>query len=209
MQTHAKTLIAAGITALLCLGCAATPAGVTRVSVNEQIDLTGRWNDTDARTVCAALIGKCLESPRVSKFVSDYKAKNKGRAPAVIVGTFRNTSSEHIDTTIISRAMEVAIQNDGRLDFVAGGEELQEMRALREDQLSNASEATAAALGNETGADLVLTGEVKAIVETLGGEQVRSYFVSAAITDIETTVRLWTGDDDSIKKYIKRPKVKL
>jgi hypothetical protein len=195
--------------ALLILAAALFPAcssnpRVDRVDPDTQIDLSGRWNDTDVRMVSASLIRDCLDAPRVREFIQQYTSRNNGRLPASLVGTFKNESSEHIDTSIISKAMEMAIVNSGRMDFVAGGDTLAELRAERLDQQWNASEETAAALGKETGATFLLTGSVKSIVDRAGNTTVRSYFVSAELTNIETRTRLWMGENNEIKKVIRQ-----
>jgi hypothetical protein len=125
------------------------------------------------------------------------------------VGSFRNESDEHIDTSIISSSMEVAIFNSGKLDFVAGGSTRDELRAERQEQQGNASEATASALGNETGADFLLTGSVKTIIDRAGGTATRTYFVSAEMTNVETNGRMWMDQNSEIKKVIQTPKAKL
>ena len=188
---------------ILISACSSNPR-VTRIDADTQIDLSGRWNDVDVRMVSTSLINDCLESPRVSQFIRQYTSQHGGRLPACLVGTFKNDSSEHIDTSIISKAMEIAIVNSGKLDFVAGGETLDELRAERHDQQSFASEETAAALGNETGAALLLTGTVKSIVDRAGNRTVRSYFVSAEMTNVETRTRLWMGENNEIKKEIRQ-----
>ena len=199
--------------ALFFVSCASSPASssvrVDRVAADTQIDLTGRWNNADVRKVCESLINDLLSSPRVAQFIQEYSARNRGRVPTVIVGNFSNRSSERIDTSIIARNMEIAILNSGKLDFVAGGETRQEIRGERLDQLLYASEATAAALGQETGATLLLTGSVNSIVERSGNTIVRAYFVSAELTNIETNTRIWMGSNDEIKKVIRQRNVRL
>ena len=192
----------------LFTACASGPQ-IARVDASTQIDLSGRWNDTDVRTVSNSLINSCLSSPRVTQFIQQYSNQNKGKLPACLVGTFRNESSEHIDTSIISKAMEIAIVNSGKMDFVAGGDTRTEIRGERMDQQGNASDETAAAWGYETGAALLLTGTVKSIVERAGNTSVRSYFVSAELTNIETNRRLWMGENNEIKKVITRPRTRL
>jgi hypothetical protein len=98
--------------------------------------------------------------------------------------------------------MEIAIVNSGKMDFVAGGDVLDELRSERQEQLMYASEDTAAALANETGAALLLTGTVKSITDRAGNQTVRSYFVSAELTNVETRTRLWMGENSEIKKVI-------
>jgi uncharacterized protein (TIGR02722 family) len=202
MKTIFKALFLGAIV-LVIASCSSTPR-VTRVDAGTQTDLSGLWNDTDVRIVCDSLIKTCLDSPRVTQEIA-----RKGRLPIVLVGNFRNESDEHIDTSIISSTMEVAIFNSGKADFVAGGDTRNQLRAERQDQQSNASESTAAALGNETGADFLLTGSVKTIIDRAGGTATRTYFVTAEMTNIETTDRMWLGQNNEIKKVIVTPKSKL
>ena len=195
--------MAIGIIVALLSACSSTPK-VERVSSDTQIDLSGRWNDVDARMVSNSLINDCLNSPRVSQFIQQYSSRHNGNLPACLVGKFENTSSEHIDTSIISKAMEIAIVNSGKMDFVAGGDVRAEIRSERADQQVNANEDTASRLANETGAALILTGSVKSIVDRAGNRTVRSYFVNAELTNIETNTRLWMGENSDIKKDIRR-----
>jgi hypothetical protein len=105
--------------------------------------------------------------------------------------------------------METTIFNSGKMDFVAGGSTRSELRAERQDQQSNASEATAAALANETGANFMLFGSVKTIIDRAGNQTVRTYFVSAEMTNVETNQRMWMGQNNEIKKVIVQAKNKL
>jgi len=184
-------------------------SSVTRVDASAQTDLSGRWNDTDVRQVCESLIASAISSPRIDVFIKDYSTRNQGALPAVIVGTFRNTSGEHIDTRIISSLMRTAIINSGKLEFVEGGKTRDEIRAERDDQLAYASDETAVSLGQETGANFILTGEVNSMEEKAGNTTVRVYFVKATITNIETNRIIWEDENNEIKKVVKQPKVKF
>jgi hypothetical protein len=105
--------------------------------------------------------------------------------------------------------MESTIVNSGRLDFVAGGDTRDEIRGERQEQQTYASEDTASALGYETGAALLLTGSVKSIVDRAGNTTVRTYFVNAELTNIETNRRLWMGTNNEIKKVIEQPNSRM
>ena len=203
-----KTLIIAIIFASFLFGTCSSNPRVTRVSPERQIDLSGYWNDTDVRMVCESLINDCLNSPRIADFIRQYTART-GRLPSILVGAFRNESSEHIDTAIISTIMESTIINTGRLEFVSGGDVRTEVRSERQDQQIYASEETAAAIGYETGATFLLTGAVRSIVDRAGNRSVRSYFVNAQLTNIETNQILWSGLDDQIKKDIRQSNFRL
>jgi uncharacterized protein (TIGR02722 family) len=204
MKKLGSLILACFVPLILTVACGSVPK-VTRVDADTQTDLSGYWNDTDVRIVCNSLINAALDSPRVTQITARL-----GRPPVILVGSFKNESDEHIDTGIISGTMEIAIFNSGRADFVAGGDTRNELRAERQDQQQgNTSESTASALGNETGADFLLTGSVKTIVDRAGNTATRTYFVSAELTNIETNLRLWMDQNSEIKKIIKRPAAKL
>jgi len=188
----------------LIISSCATPE-VQRVDSGRQTDLSGYWNDTDVRIVCESLINDCLSSARVDQ---EIRARG-GRKPTVIVGRFRNETDEQINTAIISTIMETVIFNSGKLDFVANPNTRDDLRAERQDQLSNASEESAAALGKEIGADFMLTGSVMTIVDRAGNQTVRTYFVTAELTNIETNARIWMAQNNEIKKVITRPRNRL
>ncbi|MDR2575522.1 MAG: penicillin-binding protein activator LpoB [Treponema sp.] len=190
--------------------CVSSSPGVKRVDAESQIDLSGYWNDTDVRIICAALIKDLLNSPEVDQAIKAKAGNIPGsKKTAVLVGRFRNESDEHIDTAIIASIMEAEIFKSGKMDFVAGGLTRDEIRAERQDQQSNASEATAAALAKETGADFLLTGAIRTIIDRAGNKTVRTYFVNAEMSNIETNQRIWMGQNSDIKKTITRAKTKF
>jgi len=197
-----KLIIILGIVIFGLSACSGTQ--VKRIDADKQIDLSGYWNDVDVKIVCEALIKDCLSSQRVNQAI-----KAKSSTPIVIVGRFRNESDEHIDTALIASIMEAAIFNSGKLDFVAGGDVRDELRAERQDQQSNASAATMTRLRNETGADYMLTGAVRTIVDRDGNKTVRTYYVTAEMTSIETNQRMWMGQNSEIKKVVTQPKNRL
>lgn len=189
--------------ALIFSSCASN--NVSRVSSETVTDLSGYWNDTDVRLVAGEIIDGCLASPRIAQ----YPSQHGGKLPVVIVGSYRNKSDEHIDTEILTKKLEAALVNSGKVEFVASSAERNELRAERIDQQTNASESTAKSLGNETGADFMLQGSVKTIVDSDGKTMARSYFVTTEMIDIETNKKIWMDDNSSIKKVIKRSSTRM
>ena len=203
MNTKRSGIFAAVILcALVASSCGTTK--VRRVDADKIIDMDGNWNDNDVRIVCATLIADCASSPAVAQ----YRRKN-GRNPVAIVGKIRNDSDEHIDTSIVEKRFQSAIINSGTLDFVSDKNERTELRDERLDQQTNSSAETMKRLKNETGADVMLLGSIKTMVQKEGRKSVRAYFVYAELHDIETNRILWSGENSEIKKVIKRPAAKL
>ena len=190
------------VSSLFFFSCGST--SVKRYGAEESVkDLSGYWNDNDVNQVCTTLIDSCIKSKRVANFKS-----TKGRTPVVIIGTIKNKSVEHIDTSILSKRFQNVIINDGTLEFVADANQREELRAEKYDQAENAYE-TAKSIGNEIAADFMLQGTVTTIVDTDGRQQVRTYQVDMQLIDLETNRIIWSDQNNDIKKYIKKSAVKF
>ena len=195
-------LFAAVFTGLIMVSCGSTK--VSRVDSDEVIDLDGYWNESDVRIVCDSLIEECISSPRIAKFEGQ-----QGRAPVVIIDSIRNQSSEHIDTSIVEKKFQTAIINSGVMEFVSSSTERQALREEKADQADHSTYDTAKEMDQETGADFMLKGSVKTIVQSAGDKTVRTYYVYAELHDIRTNKIVWMAENDSIKKVIKRQKAEL
>ena len=187
------------LSSLLVAGCGTK---VTRIDVDETVDLSGAWNDTDSRLVAEEMIADALSHPWTLNF-----AGQSGRAPAVIVGTVRNFSHEHINMNTFVADMERALVNSGRVEFVASSDERGEIREERTDQDLNASEETRNEAGQETGADFMLKGQINTIVDVEGDEQVRYYQVDLTMISLADNRKVWLGQK-KIKKLVENAKVR-
>ena len=187
------------LSSLLMAGCGTK---VTRIDVDETVDLSGAWNDTDSRLVAEEMISDALSHP----WTSDFAGK-KGRAPAVIVGTVRNFSHEHINMNTFVADMERALINSGRVEFVASSDERGEIREERSDQDLNASEETRNEAGQETGADFMLKGQINTIIDVEDDEQVRYYQVDLTMISMADNRKVWLGQK-KIKKLVENAKVR-
>lgn len=193
-----KKIIFALITGAALISC----TSVKRIDAEKVVDLDGYWNDSDVRKVCETLIADCAASPAIAKYEKTY-----GRKPVAIVGKIKNDSDEHIDTSIVEKRFQSAIINNGTLDFVSDKTERGELRLERLDQQENSSAETRKKLKNETGADVMLLGSIKSMVQKKRNKIVRAYFVYAELHDIETNKILWSGENSEIKKIITNPRV--
>ncbi len=189
--------------AVILTSCGSTK--VERVAPETQIDLSGNWNDTDVRIAAKDLVDSCLSS----KSIINFPVAHDGKKPVVIVGSFQNLSDEHIDTVILTKQLEAALINSGDVEFVSARNERDEIREERLDQLEYASKETQKALKNEIGADFIMQGSIRTIVDADKDKFTRTYFISAELVDIETTKKLWMDSNSSIKKVIKRSGAKL
>jgi penicillin-binding protein activator len=179
---------------LLVFACART---VSRIDPNTEIDLSGRWNDTDSRKVADQAIHDLFESETFKKY-----AETLGRKPVIVVGTIRNKTTEHIDAGNFVKKFEIVIHNSGIAELVESDEFRDKLRQERAGQQDFADPATAAKWGKEIGADVMLFGEMNSETDTYNNKRVVNYITTLFLTDVETNKRIWYGQNE-IKKFVK------
>ncbi|MCL1967880.1 MAG: penicillin-binding protein activator LpoB [Fibromonadales bacterium] len=188
--------------AFILSGCGGT--SVKRVASDSTIDLSGNWNDADSRLVAEEMLNDCLTKPWYQNAV---RSKN-GENPVIVIGQIRNLSTEHINTGTFINDIQRVLINSGKVEFVANSEERKQLRREIDDQRGNATDETAKERGQETGADIMLTGTINSIVDQSGSEQVKFYQIDLELTDLQSHKKLWIGNK-KIKKFIEKSALKL
>jgi len=196
-----KKILIIGLAILLFAGCS-SKRQVTRLDPETQTDLSGGWNDTDARLVAEEMVSDCLSRPWLTNFVAATGGK-----PVVTVGRIRNNSSEHIDMETYSTDFERELINSGQVRFVANKFQRDDVRDERMDQGEWASPETKKKLRDELGADFILLGAVKSITDQAEGKAVIFYQTDLELINIETNEKVWIGSKE-IKKGISQGKTK-
>jgi hypothetical protein len=181
----------------LFAGCATHK--VERVSPNEQIDLSGRWNDTDSRLVAEEMVNQIMNAA----WVENHKKNNGGKVPVVVVGLVYNKSHEHISSETFIKDIERAFINSGRVRLVQAGDKREELRRERAGQQEFASLETAKRWGLELGADYMLNGDISSITDEYKRERVLFYQINLELSNLETNEIIWIGDK-KIKKYVNK-----
>ena len=144
-------------------------------------DINGFWNENDIRIVTTTIVQKIGESGKIREF-----SKENGRKPFVVIGRIKNESSERIDTKLVAKKLQDAIIESGTIEFVADKDE----RPL----LENAENSV-------IGADFILMGTVKSLVENGKKEQQRVYFVTIQLVDAQTHKIIFSADEKIIKIF--------
>lgn len=185
------------LTAVVSLTATSCARKVTRINPDEQIDLSGRWNNTDSRLTAEQLTSQIL----TERWLEDHNREKKER-PTVIVGMITNKSHEHIDAETFTKDIEQAFVRTSTVRLVQGGEKRAAIRAERADQQTNASTNTMKQFGLERGADYMLQGNISSIVDSQKRQKVVYYQINLELTNLETNEIVWIGEK-KIAKYVK------
>jgi penicillin-binding protein activator len=170
---------------------------VTRIDPATEIDLSGRWNDTDSRKVADQMIYDLFESDKFKEYATQL-----GHKPVIIVGFISNKTSEHIDADNYVKKFEAVIHNSNMADIVESDAFRDKLRVERTSQQDFADPASAKKFGKELGADVMLFGEMTSEVDTYNNKRVVNYITTLFLTDVETSRRIWYGQNE-IKKFVK------
>ena len=194
----AKLILTTISTAFLFWRCSSTQS-VQRVDPGSQSDLSGNWNDTDARMVAEDMTSDILSAAWLQNVES----------PVLIVGDIRNNTTEHIRTDIFIKEIERAMVNSQKVEIVADPDQRGQIRSERDDQQQHASYESASSLAQELGADFMLVGGIEANVDKNldGTRAAKFYTVNLELINVESNRKAWIGNK-KIKKMIERSKVK-
>jgi uncharacterized protein (TIGR02722 family) len=175
---------------------------VTRIDSNEEVDLSGYWNDTDSHLVAEEMLNDSF----ANQWLTDFQ-KSNGRKPRVIIGLVLNKTEEHISTETFVKDLEKSYINSGKVKFVASKDQRVELRAEKADQAVNAKAGTAKNQGQETAADFMLKGQINSIFDANKKAQLKYYQVELELIDLETNETVWIGQK-KIKKVVSRKSYK-
>jgi penicillin-binding protein activator len=185
-----KKVSIAAMVIIVALSTVSCSHKVTRVSPNESIDLSGRWNNTDSRLVSEELIQQILKE----RWLGEHQEAHGGQRPVVIVGFVTNKSHEHIEAETFVADVEQSFIRSGRVRLVQGGKKRDELRAEKADQQTNASVSSMK--------NYILQGSINSIVDSQKRRKVVYYQINLELTNIQTNEVVWVGDK-KIAKYIK------
>jgi uncharacterized protein (TIGR02722 family) len=175
---------------------------VTRIAPNTAPDLSGEWNSIDSKQVADEMIKDAMTLPWVASFMRAHQ----GASPTVKMGNVVNKSTEHINTRTFIQDMANAFVRSGTIQVAMSAEDMNQVRAERNDQQNNASADTRAKQQAEQGADYLLTGTIETINDRQGGREVRYYQVDLKIVGNQNGILVWTGQK-KISKYITQSRI--
>ena len=194
MKSFVKYCLIALLAIVILGGCSRT---VKRIDPGTQVDLSGRWNDTDSRLTATAMIEQMFGNRWAEVFEQQHRKK-----PVIIVGLVNNKSHEHINTETFIKDLERAIINNGSIRLVEAGESREALRRERAGQQEFASPETTKRWGRELGADFMLQGTVNSIVDSYKRNKIIYYQIDLTLSNIESNERVWQGNKE-IKKQVR------
>ena len=132
------------------------------------------WSFEDAKKVSELLVNDLLQSEKVALAINDLKPKT----PVIYVTDLLNRSSEHINTTTLTKNIETLLFNSGKVEAFINME--------------------------EASADFKLIGTIHSEVHRSKHFTKKIYIVFAELLHNESNQRIWMGREEVQKTNINR-----
>lgn len=172
-------------------GCGGTT--VVRTQSSAVKDLSGRWNDADAKQVSKEMIEKALNAGWIDRFIGKH---NKN--PTIQLGkVIPRADNEVINTAVFMKEIRKEFINSGKVDVV--DEDKQSTRDELADQAAFAEKGKEMSM--EASTDFLLKGSINTQNDQSGRESVKYYVVDLEITDVQTRKIIW-AENTKIRKEV-------
>ena len=183
-----NSIIALMIIASLGASCSSFKA--KRVDANESdekaLEITDKWVSRDTEKVVGDVLKDIQNHKGFQRFLRQH-----GRTPTVFIGEIKNMTSEaYFPINDINDEFLTEISSSG--DFIlvdaAAREAILGEMTYQHDGMVNPN--TAKKVGEQTGADLMIFGNVHMKPESRGGKTIKQYAINIRMTDIEKGIEV-------------------
>ncbi len=192
------------LTSLLAtFGCVRRDIRSSRYDDNRKAN--HEWSAEDTEATSNALITQMMSDAWYSRAVAK-KTENEAEdtRPFVVLGEFKNRTTEHIDSSSFLTSLKKALISSGKVKFVSKMDRAHDLRKNVDEGIINSSEDTAKSLGDEDAADYMLFGEITSITNRDGGVTYKYYQINVELHDTETHEVIWVGEKKIKKKVVQR-----
>ncbi len=192
-------ILALGGAALLLPGCGSNPQRINPQS-NQGLITTNDINFKDWQIAAEGAVNSLLQSGVLKRA--------DGRKSVVMVSVVKNSTSQHIDTRIMTDKIRQAILRSGQAvtTTAVGGNGPDDMatkqvRGLSEDEMFN--QQTVQQNGTVIAPDMSLAGEIVQQRAALGRTEESYFFFHVTLTDLKTGLAVWEDNFEVAKQGTK------
>lgn len=194
-----RTLLCAKLLVLALFGASCTgPRAFTRGQYSDPnvIEmLSDKFNENDLQLIAKKMVESLAAAPQF---------QNLPTRPIVVIGKFKNSTSEHIDLKSLADKIQVQLVKTNKFAFQAK-EAREEIAEEYEYQGSGYVKPGAAkGPGQQASADYILTGEITSIVQEVGADKSIYYKVTTKLNNLQSGILDWTDEKELRKKFEKQ-----
>jgi hypothetical protein len=189
-------LLSVSLVAGLLVGCGTAPHRIDATG-NEGLTTTDEINFKDWQMTAEKSINSMLQAGVLDRA--------DGRKSVIMVSTVRNSTSQHINTQILTQKIRTAVLRSGKAITTtavgaAGAEDAatRQVRDLQEDEMFD--QRTVQPMGTVISPDFSLSGEITQQSTTLGRASESYFYFHMVLTDLKTGLGVWEDEVEVAKQ---------
>jgi penicillin-binding protein activator len=179
LRLEAIVLVIAAVGAAL-LGACSTETTV--LDPNNPENFNEKWGFTDIKATTQKMVSSMLSSPPLSQ---------RSDRPVLVYYGMANRTNEHIDTQQLYNAVSTVLLQSGKVQFVDISQRQNIAEEVGYQQSGNVSPETARRLGEQTGAEFLLTGDLSSITKNDSNKRLVYYQVIMKLTNLKSSLIEW------------------
>lgn len=198
MKKSVFAMLGVAAAATMMSGCASTPE-VREVAL-DRAPITSRIEPQDVRRTVEKMAESLLSAPGVREAVG-------GTRPVLDVEPLKNRTSQHVDMVSITDSLRSQLLRSGMFRFVdksTSGTDIEFMDA--QAQLGLTDQKKAIKPGQQSAAQMYLTGSLTEIKNQVGRTVDQYYKFSMQLKDLRSGELVWT-DEREIRKESVQPRM--
>jgi len=183
------------LTALLLTGCATMPA-VTETALDRKA-ITSKLEPQDVRRTVEKMTESLISAPGVL-------AATGGKRPVLDIEPLQNRTMQHVDMVSITDSLRMQLLRSGLFRFVdksTSGTDIEFMDAQANLGLTDSKKAIKP--GQQSAAEMYLTGALTEIKNTTGRVTDQYYKFSMILKDLRSGELVWADEKEIRKESIK------
>ena len=158
-------------------------------SDEKALEITDKWLSKDTQMVVSELMKKIDSHRGFKKYL-----RKLGKTPVVFIGEVQNlTSDAYFPITDINDEFLNSISESGNFILVDAAAREIILKEITYQNDGMVDPNTAKKVGKQTGADLIIFGNVYMKPESRDGKTIKQYSINLRMTDIEKGVEVFRG----------------
>ncbi len=181
-----KNLLIVGLLSFGVISCASFKAERVdeKKADDKAMEITDNWVDGDTIRVVAGAI----EQIRVHKRFSEYEGRFAGKRIKAFVGEIRNNTSEaYFPVKDVEDAILEKLSNSDSFTLIDAARREQILKEITYQNDGMVDPAQAKKVGKQSGADVMIFGDINMKPESRNGKTIKTYSVNLRLTDIQSS----------------------
>ncbi|MBT4287602.1 MAG: hypothetical protein HOD92_09715 [Deltaproteobacteria bacterium] len=192
---HKGSLVFKLLMMLLIMLAGCTPVRVERQSSDSEMDLSGQWNDIDAKIMVKSIGDQFLNSDWVKQQTSEKQS--------IIFDRIENKTMEHVETDAILKMLEQKFLESKKFIVLASGTSRLAARQEKKDYEKNNEAPAGIKITKEQEAKYIIRGVLHSILDQLKDDKTIYYQLTLNVVEINQNKLVWSGQK-RIKKLIQK-----